>query len=184
MKSAAAAPGPATSYLCTPEAHGNAPSPLPSSRAGVRRGPQAEGRGPGRPPRDGEGRKRLRKREKRGEGKKNNEREGKLSENSQQLPMFGCLTVNCPLHHTYTRSRAPQILGENLNITPGTPFKFSHLLSKCFWLRVPPWSDPGGEWGRLLARLGGTPEAPLQLRHNAGGGPAYERGIQGFIDQG
>lgn len=50
MKSAAAALGPAASYLCTPEAHGNAPTPSEGDAGrcdGRGGGEQAEGQGQG-----------------------------------------------------------------------------------------------------------------------------------------
>lgn len=57
VKSAAAALGPAASYLCTPEAHGNAPSRPAKVMAKVIGGPRAEGRGQGRLAREAERRK-------------------------------------------------------------------------------------------------------------------------------
>lgn len=103
MKSAAAALGPAASYLCTPEAHGNAPNPSEGDAG------QCDGGTAGRGPGPGEVCEGRREEKDRGRESHREERERKtmkekktLSENFQQLPTFGYLTTNLPVQHINT----------------------------------------------------------------------------------
>lgn len=102
MKSAAAALGPAASYLCTPEAHGNAPSPPPRSLANVTRGPRAQGQGweVGAAAKT------------RGEKEKQREREKEGDKAKRGLPttsiVWSLNKLPCPPHNT--RSHTPHTL--------------------------------------------------------------------------
>lgn len=105
VKSAAAALGPAASYLCTPEAHGNAPS-SPAEVVGQYDGGTAgRGLGPGEAFERRREEKEAEKARERGRGKEKLWREKrKLGEKYQQLPSFGYSATSRPLQHTTKRS--------------------------------------------------------------------------------
>lgn len=74
-KSAAAALGPAASYLCAPEAHGNAPAPPRGTLASRWGGQRAEGQGQGRSAREEERRKTEAEKAEAGRGRKTTRQE-------------------------------------------------------------------------------------------------------------